>query len=198
MRILSALLSGCLIWAAAPLLALAPPADAMATPQEAAPWVAKDLAGIWDFTIGEEGPDAFRTEMVLTFAADTLSGVLNLGSNLACTDLTWAVDRAALSFSVEMGAGHSLNFTMTRDGNKIVGSVFDGDEEVDAISAQLNIEKTKAAVAKAAAIARGEVVEGVAMGDRAPDVSGTDLEGVKFKLSDYKGKIVMLDFWGDW
>jgi hypothetical protein len=32
----------------------------------------------------------------------------------------------------------------------------------------------------------------------APDISGVDLDGVAFKLSDYKGKVVFLDFWGDW
>ncbi|MGK0301078.1 MAG: hypothetical protein ACI89X_001952 [Planctomycetota bacterium] len=32
----------------------------------------------------------------------------------------------------------------------------------------------------------------------APDIEGTDLDGVGFKLSDYRNKVVMLDFWGDW
>lgn len=32
----------------------------------------------------------------------------------------------------------------------------------------------------------------------APDIEGEDLDGVRFKLSDYKGKVVLLDFWGDW
>ncbi|MFP6905327.1 MAG: hypothetical protein VCG02_08925 [Verrucomicrobiota bacterium] len=32
----------------------------------------------------------------------------------------------------------------------------------------------------------------------APDIVGNDLDGVKFKLSDYRGKIVVIDFWGDW
>lgn len=40
--------------------------------------------------------------------------------------------------------------------------------------------------------------EGLADGDAAPDISGFDMDGVAFKLSDYKGKIIMLDFWGDW
>lgn len=31
-----------------------------------------------------------------------------------------------------------------------------------------------------------------------PDIKGSDLDGVEFKLSDYQGKVVMLDFWGDW
>ena len=30
------------------------------------------------------------------------------------------------------------------------------------------------------------------------DIAGVDLDGVAFKLSDYKGKVIFLDFWGDW
>ena len=32
----------------------------------------------------------------------------------------------------------------------------------------------------------------------APEIEGKDLDGVAFKLSDYRGKVVLLDFWGDW
>jgi hypothetical protein len=32
----------------------------------------------------------------------------------------------------------------------------------------------------------------------APDIVGEDLSGVEFKLSDYRGKVVVLDFWGNW
>ena len=35
-------------------------------------------------------------------------------------------------------------------------------------------------------------------GATAPDIVGVDLDGVEFKLSDYKGKVIFLDFWGDW
>ena len=38
----------------------------------------------------------------------------------------------------------------------------------------------------------------LAIGKVAPDIEGVDLDGQEFKLSDYRGKIVMLDFWGDW
>ena len=37
-----------------------------------------------------------------------------------------------------------------------------------------------------------------ATGMVAPDIAGLDLDGTAFKLSDYKGKVVFLDFWGDW
>ncbi|MEC7724498.1 MAG: hypothetical protein VYD05_03210 [Planctomycetota bacterium] len=36
------------------------------------------------------------------------------------------------------------------------------------------------------------------IGCTAPDIEGLDLDGVAFKLSDYKGKVIFLDFWGDW
>ena len=38
----------------------------------------------------------------------------------------------------------------------------------------------------------------LAVGKLAPEISGVDVDGRKFKLSDYRGKVVVLDFWGDW
>lgn len=40
--------------------------------------------------------------------------------------------------------------------------------------------------------------ESFAIGSQAPDIEGQDLDDVAFKLSDYRGKVVFLDFWGDW
>ncbi len=36
------------------------------------------------------------------------------------------------------------------------------------------------------------------VGKTAPDIEGEDLDGEAFKLSDYRGKVVVIDFWGDW
>ena len=36
------------------------------------------------------------------------------------------------------------------------------------------------------------------VGQKAPEIEGEDLDGIPFKLSDYRGKVVMLDFWGHW
>ena len=36
------------------------------------------------------------------------------------------------------------------------------------------------------------------IGKVAPDIEGVDIDGVPFKLSDYRGKVVVLDFWGHW
>jgi hypothetical protein len=36
------------------------------------------------------------------------------------------------------------------------------------------------------------------VGRPAPEIEGEDLDGKRFKLSDYRGKVVVLDFWGHW
>lgn len=40
--------------------------------------------------------------------------------------------------------------------------------------------------------------EKLSPGSIAPDIAGVDLDGEEFRLSDYKGKVIFLDFWGDW
>jgi hypothetical protein len=36
------------------------------------------------------------------------------------------------------------------------------------------------------------------VGKEAPDIEGEDQEGQKLKLSDYRGKVVLLDFWSEY
>ena len=36
---------------------------------------------------------------------------------------------------------------------------------------------------------------GVQVGNIAPEMDGEDADGVPLKLSDYRGKVVLLDFW---
>ncbi len=36
------------------------------------------------------------------------------------------------------------------------------------------------------------------VGKVAPEIQGEDIDGVQFKLADYRGKVVVLDFWGNW
>lgn len=40
--------------------------------------------------------------------------------------------------------------------------------------------------------------EGLSPGDTIPNIKGKDIDGITFQLNDYKGKVIMLDFWGDW
>ena len=39
---------------------------------------------------------------------------------------------------------------------------------------------------------------GPQVGKAAPEIDGEDVDGQRFKLSDYRGKVVLLNFWGHW
>ncbi|MGI9518801.1 MAG: TlpA family protein disulfide reductase [Pirellulaceae bacterium] len=41
-------------------------------------------------------------------------------------------------------------------------------------------------------------LQNLQVGQVAPDIVGEDLDGHQFALSEYRGKVVMLDFWGHW
>jgi hypothetical protein len=49
-------------------------------------------------------------------------------------------------------------------------------------------------------MARNElfVLRHLAVGSMAPDIQGQDIDGNHFKLSDYRGNVIVLDFWGHW
>ena len=48
--------------------------------------------------------------------------------------------------------------------------------------------------------AKGDLFElrNLTIGKIAPEIEGEDIDGKKFKLSEYRGKVVVLDFWGNW
>ena len=41
-------------------------------------------------------------------------------------------------------------------------------------------------------------LDNLQVGKTAPDFEATDEKGVKYKLSDYRGKVTVIDFWGFW
>jgi hypothetical protein len=41
-------------------------------------------------------------------------------------------------------------------------------------------------------------IRNLKIGQVAPDITGKTVDGKKLKLSTYRGKVVVLDFWGDW
>jgi hypothetical protein len=42
------------------------------------------------------------------------------------------------------------------------------------------------------------LLQKLSVGKVAPDIEGEDMDGKKFKLSDYRGKVVVLDYWAFW
>ena len=67
-------------------------------------------------------------------------------------------------------------------------------------SAPADDRLTKAAQAKLAEDARAELneIRNLAVGKLAPEIIGSDLDGQLLKLSDYRGKVVLLTFWAGW
>jgi hypothetical protein len=63
-----------------------------------------------------------------------------------------------------------------------------------------DFKAVKSAQGTLGAQAEAELFElrNLAIGRVAPDIVGQDVDGVTFKLSDYRGKVVVLDFWGFW
>ncbi len=57
---------------------------------------------------------------------------------------------------------------------------------------------TLGCIALVAASRAASELQNLTIGKVAPEIEGVDVDGKKFKLSDYRGKVVVLDFWGDW
>lgn len=74
--------------------------------------------------------------------------------------------------------------------------------EVEALYASVvenyaDLEDRRGPIGKRAERALFEI-QNLSVGKIAPDIVGKDLDGVEFKLTDYRGKVVLLDFWGNW
>jgi peroxiredoxin len=70
-------------------------------------------------------------------------------------------------------------------------------QEARALARLDAIERTHPDAAAYSRRAR-EMVRALTVGKRAPDISGSDLDGEPFNLSDYRGKVVVLVFSADW
>jgi hypothetical protein len=44
----------------------------------------------------------------------------------------------------------------------------------------------------------GATNSGIGEGNAAPDIVGVDADGKSFQLDDYRGKVVLLDFWASY
>jgi thiol-disulfide isomerase/thioredoxin len=42
------------------------------------------------------------------------------------------------------------------------------------------------------------IAQGPGVGTLAPEIDGADFDGIRFKLSDYRGKVVVVSFWASW
>jgi hypothetical protein len=73
-----------------------------------------------------------------------------------------------------------------------------GRKYFERLIAEYPTAKGKYGVYKEAAEGFLFALDNLQIGKQAPDFEVTDENGTKFKLSDYRGKVVVIDFWGMW
>ncbi|MDG1049148.1 MAG: hypothetical protein P8M11_00575 [Planctomycetota bacterium] len=127
-------------------------------------------------------------------------------------ELSWMLGRLVYFFGEEEGAAIGAGLEKDSPNEEVrtwaVFSRTSGSLEnapVDSEAFQEAIAELRAALAKVDMEMLAEEVENriavrekFSLGMVAPDIQGLDLAGNAFALSDYKGKVVLLDFWGDW
>jgi hypothetical protein len=66
--------------------------------------------------------------------------------------------------------------------------------------ADIALYSTRSDSPKLGTVAKGELFEmrDLVIGKVVPEITGEDIDGHAFKLSEYRGKVVLLDFWGNW
>jgi hypothetical protein len=113
-------------------------------------------------------------------------------------DYTLTVRQATptdLQGALGLGFGESLRLQYEaryRAGDKKAGQLLD---EAEAVLKQVAAHEPKLAPqVKELQFALAKLTTG----RTAMEIVADDLDGKKFKLSDYRGKVVVLDFWGNW
>jgi hypothetical protein len=100
-------------------------------------------------------------------------------------------------------AGAMLGLATSLSDAKTTTAGSPGERELEGLVARLTQdyadlndarERPYAQVAEGILFARRNLV----VGKTVPEIAAADTQGVAFKLSDYRGKVVLLDFWGNW
>src|SRR5262249_12990755 len=95
-----------------------------------------------------------------------------------------------------LGLGRSLASQVDRLG--------DNPAEADKVAAEaekyfaMAIEQLGNDASKKDAEGELKALRTLRVGKEAPEIAAKDLDEKEFKLSDYRGKVVLLDFWGNW
>ncbi|GDY02991.1 hypothetical protein LBMAG49_23200 [Planctomycetota bacterium] len=73
-----------------------------------------------------------------------------------------------------------------------------GEDLLEAVESNYGDVKTRTGTLADAAKHDLFEIRNLTIGKHAPEIVGQDLDGKTFQLSDYRGKVVFLDFWGFW
>jgi hypothetical protein len=128
-------------------------------------------------------------------ATATLSLAHFLNNRLGRIDLCREQPELAKQFGALYGKEYIADL-MRQDGEKVIKQV----EAVFEQAAEKYGDVKLPGGDNVAERAKAELFEirNLRVGKQAPDIEGEDQDGKRFKLSDYRGKVVLLDFWGNW
>ena len=127
-------------------------------------------------------------------------------------ELSWALGRMVYFFGEEEGLAIAASLEQESPNAKVrTWAIFSRtsgaleNDPVESDSYRRALAELRAALAEVELPMLAQEVENrvavrakFSLGMVAPDIDGVDLQGVAFKLSDYRGKVVLVDFWGDW
>jgi hypothetical protein len=141
----------------------------------------------------EKYPDHAAIERVCATLArsassgDTLKGILEKAT------------KPRVKAAAALALGQSLAAQTDRLGDKPAEAEKVGAEAEKYLAMAVELYgKEDAAPKKQEAERELKAFQTLRVGKEAPEIKGADLDGKEFKLSDYRGKVVLLDFWGDW
>jgi thiol-disulfide isomerase/thioredoxin len=133
-----------------------------------------------------------ETERSRAFYAKIVS--MQIGGVMTPTPTTIAVNAAGklVGWSSGFGANYreTIGNLLLRAGVKLAAADMPAKVTTDA-----ELKKVKDDIAARAAAPRTEMIK---VGAMAPDFTTQDINGKPVKLSDYRGKVVVLDFWATW
>jgi hypothetical protein len=81
---------------------------------------------------------------------------------------------------------------------RLAASRSTAEDKARAVEVRARIERDYASTSAARSLLVEREASAYQVGGKPHDFEATDPDGAKFKLSDYRGKVVMLDFWGFW
>jgi hypothetical protein len=102
------------------------------------------------------------------------------------------------SHEVQGYACYSLAFRLGRQGKADSKVAKEAEELFERVAREFGDVKSYRGTLADAAKADLFEIRNLVIGKKAPEIEGEDIDGKKFKLSDYRGKVVVLDFWGNW
>jgi hypothetical protein len=100
--------------------------------------------------------------------------------------------------AVRAAALYSLGAVLGEDRPAGDARIAEAKVEFAKLAAYADLELYEGRSYAAAAEAFVFALDNLSVGLRCPDFEAFDAEGARFRLSDYAGKVVLLDFWGFW